>query len=144
MITIIQAARYLISLSYTSEINPLSPLKLQKLLYLSQGWSYVWDNKPLFPEQFEAWQFGPVNRDVYFEFQKYGRDIIPFDESADLDDQESKDTLNGIWNGYSKRSAFELVDLTHSQKPWQTAYERNNKLISNDSIKEYFQSVYNV
>ena len=141
MVSIIQAARYLVNLSYGSDSNPMSPLKLQKMLYFSQGWSYVWDNKPLFSEQFEAWQFGPVNREVYFEFQKYGKNTIPFTESAGIDDLEAKTTLDGVWNSYSKYSAYELVELTHSQKPWQVAYDTQS-IISNDSIREYFQTIY--
>ena len=58
------AAKYLISLSYGDECYSLTPLKLQKILYYAQGWSYVWDGVPLFEEEFEAWQYGPVNRQI--------------------------------------------------------------------------------
>ena len=52
MIRIMDAARYLIYLSY-HDSDRITPLKLQKLLYLSQGWSYVWDDVPLFADQFD-------------------------------------------------------------------------------------------
>ncbi|WP_207662233.1 type II toxin-antitoxin system antitoxin SocA domain-containing protein [Anaerobutyricum hallii] len=45
-------------------------MKLQKILYLSQGWSYVWDDRELFLEEFEAWKYGPVNLEVYQYFKK--------------------------------------------------------------------------
>ena len=60
MINIIEASRYLVYLSYKN-MKSLTPLKLQKILYLSQGWSYVWDREPMFKECFHAWQYGPVN-----------------------------------------------------------------------------------
>ena len=57
--TIMDVARYLIYLSYHDGNNySLTPLKLQKVLYYVQGWSYLWDNKPMFAEVFEAWQYG--------------------------------------------------------------------------------------
>ena len=39
--------------------------KLQKLVYYSQGWSLVWDDDALFPEEIEAWANGPVVRELY-------------------------------------------------------------------------------
>ena len=61
MVDILDAARYLIFLSYGEKKYSLTPLKLQKLLYLAQGWSYVWDNRPVFSDDFCAWQYGPVS-----------------------------------------------------------------------------------
>ena len=69
--TIMDVARYLIYLSYHDGNNySLTPLKLQKVLYYVQGWSYLWDNKPMFAEVFEAWQYGPVTKFLI----KKGRD----------------------------------------------------------------------
>lgn len=33
----------------------MSTMKLQKLCYYCQAWSLVWDDKPLFEEEFQAW-----------------------------------------------------------------------------------------
>lgn len=38
-------------------------LKLQKLLYYVQAWSYGINKKPMFDGEFEAWIHGPVNRE---------------------------------------------------------------------------------
>ncbi len=43
----------------------MSAMKLQKLVYYSQAWSLVWDEKPLFRAQVEAWANGPVARSLY-------------------------------------------------------------------------------
>ena len=142
MIPIMQAARYLIYLSYEKKKNLLTPLKLQKLLYLAQGWSFVWDDKPLFDAEFEAWQYGPVNTDVYMHFRKYGRGEIPAHEGSSIvEDQDAKDTLNAIWRDYAGFSAFQLVNLTHSQTPWKKA-DYLHQVISTEDIKSYFQSTY--
>ena len=142
MISIMQAARYLVYLSYEKKRSILTPLKLQKVLYLAQGWSYVWDNSPLFIEDFCAWQYGPVNLQIYNYFQKYGRNVIPYNEgSANIVDYDSKSTLEAVWDQYSLYSAYDLVELTHSHDIWKSAYY-NNTIISKEDIKQYFQATY--
>lgn len=142
MVDILDAARYLVSLSYRRKNYSLTPLKLQKLLYLTQGWSFVWDRKAAFPDEFEAWQYGPVNEKVYEAFKQYGRSEIPESEGIEsLSDCEVEDTLTAIWDEYGKNTAYDLVELTHSQTPWVHAYS-NGRAITNNSIREYFQSTY--
>lgn len=45
--------------------QPISPRKLQKLTYLSQGWSLALTDEPIFSEDFEAWKHGPINRELF-------------------------------------------------------------------------------
>ncbi|KAI4452719.1 hypothetical protein C823_007303 [Eubacterium plexicaudatum ASF492] len=142
MVDILDAARYLVFLSYGRKQYSLTPLKLQKLLYLAQGWSYVWDKKAAFSDEFEAWQYGPVNKKVYEEFKRYGRSEIPEREGLhSLRDFDVTETLAAIWDEYGKKTAYDLVELTHQQKPWYDAYSQRKK-ITNNSIKQFFQSTY--
>ena len=53
-----------------NKIHP-EPLKLQKLLYLAQGYSYAFYDRPLFKEEIEGWVHGPVVRNVYNMFSSY-------------------------------------------------------------------------
>lgn len=142
MVDILDAARYLIFLSYGKNKNSLTPLKLQKVLYLAQGWSYVWDNVAAFNDDFCAWQYGPVNERVYEAFKKYGRSEIPEDEGiTEISDKSVAETLEAVWLEYGKMTAYDLVELTHRHKPWKIAYSQGIK-ITNSSIQEYFQSTY--
>ena len=43
----------------------MTTMKLQKLVYYSQAWSIVWDEKPIFAERIEAWASGPVVRELW-------------------------------------------------------------------------------
>jgi len=43
----------------------MTAMKLQKLVYYSQAWSLVWDEKPLFDEPVEAWINGPMVPALY-------------------------------------------------------------------------------
>lgn len=142
MVDILDAARYLIFLSYGRRKYSLTPLKLQKLLYLVQGWSYVWDNKPAFVDDFCAWQYGPVNERVYETFKKYGRSEIPEIEGRRrIADESVEETIEAIWLEYGKYTAYDLVELTHSQGPWYEAYSKGLR-ITNSSIQTYFQSTF--
>ncbi|MDD3141666.1 MAG: DUF4065 domain-containing protein [Lachnospiraceae bacterium] len=142
MVDILDAARYFVFLSYGRKKYSLTPLKLQKLLYLAQGWSYVWDNFAAFPDEFEAWQYGPVNEKVYEVFKKYGRLEIPEIEGiSSLRDCNVQETLIAVWNEYGRKTAYDLVELTHQQNPWKYAYSRGTQ-ITNSSIREYFQSAF--
>lgn len=142
MVDIVDAARYLVFLSYRGQKYSLTPLKIQKILYLAQGWSYVWDGVAAYPDEFSAWQYGPVNEKVYETFKQYGRSEIPERECIDeLTDKDVEETLEAVWQEYGKMSAYDLVELTHTQTPWKYAYPRNLG-ITNKSIKHYFQSTF--
>ena len=43
----------------------MSAMKLEKLVYYSQAWHLVWEDKPLFRERIEAWANGPVVPELY-------------------------------------------------------------------------------
>jgi uncharacterized phage-associated protein len=51
------------------KLRSVDAMKLQKLLYYSQAWSLVWDDRPLFSSKIEAWANGPVVREVFKAYQ---------------------------------------------------------------------------
>lgn len=55
---------------FINELHP-EPLKLQKLLYFAQGFSYAFYDKELFNDDFEAWVHGPVIPSIYHEYKSY-------------------------------------------------------------------------
>ena len=142
MVNVIQAAKYFVYLSYGEKSRSLTPLKLQKLLYLAQGWSYVWDNEPLFFNDFEAWQYGPVCVEAYNYFKKYHSNEIPDTEGIfSLPSFKSEETIETVWDNYSDYTAYELVEITHMQEPWKKAYKEHTTINKQD-IKRYFQSTF--
>ena len=142
MVDILDAAHYIVLLSYGEKQYSLTHLKLQKLLYFAQGWSCVWDGELLFEDGFEPWQYGPVNRKVFEAFRKYSRKEIPEEEGYDnITDLEAKATLDAIWSSFGDKPAHILTDIACDQKPWLEAHG-NTKMISNESIKDYFLETY--
>jgi len=161
-VNILDIAEYL-ALRFELEGIPLSPLKLQKLLYYIQAWHLVFFEKNLiFEELPEAWVNGPVYRTVYNHYSKKYKlgDIIKQEVSDnELQDKASEKFANlslseeqakyleAIISKYGFRlSAEELVYLTHVEDPWNDArqglgdFERSTKRISVDSMYNYYQS----
>ncbi len=49
--SVFDVARYILHVK-----GQMSTMKLQKLCYYAQAWSLVWDDRPLFNEEFRAWE----------------------------------------------------------------------------------------
>ena len=90
MADIFDTAQYILEKS-----SPMSTMKLQKLCYYCQAWSLVWDDTPLFEEDFQAWANGPVCPELFFKTQgKFS--VVKEDESGGLGNLTSnqKDTID--------------------------------------------------
>ena len=117
----IDVATYLIRLAdVESEPDPLSHLRLQKLLYYVQGWSLALRKSAMFPERIEAWAHGPVVPTVYHEFSQYKSFVIPPHEwpyTKTLKKLEEKFAAD-VWEVYKEYSATSLRKMTHQEDPW--------------------------
>jgi len=118
--------------------------KLQKLVYYCQAWSLVWDDKPLFYEQIEAWANGPVVKEL-FEAHRGKFEIlrVPGGKSTKLNATQ-RETVDSVLNYYGNKSSQWLSDLTHMEDPWRNAREGlpngspSAREISLDKIAEYY------
>jgi uncharacterized phage-associated protein len=131
---------YFIARSSELNENDLTNLKLQKLLFYAQAERLKKLGKPMFPEQIEAWSYGPVVSSVYHWLKGCGAyPITTFDIDADDSKLSSVERiyLNSIWNQYSKYSANFLVTKTHEKNsPWEKAFTgQKNSVIPVESIK---------
>lgn len=124
--------------------HSISNLKLQKLLYFVQAQFLITTGEPAFPEEIEAWDFGPVVPEVYQYFKMWGSSELPAILARNakakiyIRDQEIMDE---ILEECAQYSASFLVDITHNQDPWYDSYEKYcNNVITKESIKEYFRN----
>jgi uncharacterized phage-associated protein len=129
------------------EKRPITNKKLQKLVYYSQAWSLVLNNKKLFNEKIEAWIHGPAIKSVYMEYKSFG--FNPIQKEVDCEllknlSSESKKLLNNIWSVYGGLDAGYLELLTHNEMPWKEAREglqsseKSENEISLKRIKEFY------
>ena len=136
MTTAFEVAKYII------KSLPVDNLKLQKLLYYSQAVHLVLhDKEPLFPEDIEAWDYGPVVPPVYHEYKHYGFETIPpAEEQSTLNFEEMK-SVDMTLACFGDRSGAALIGQTHYEAPWKNAYKpgRPSNIITVESIYNYFK-----
>ena len=138
-------ADFYISLANDIPDNQIDNLKLNKLLFFAQGWYLSKFNRPLFSDEIQAWDLGPVVPDVYHIFKCCGGNDIEepyeeFDENRLNGDEIS--LLIDVYNEYGKYTGWALKNMTHLEgTPWTKAYKKNqNCVIPLDEIKEFFDS----
>ena len=95
--------------------DPVSNLKLQKLLYYAQAWFLALHDEPLF----EAWVHGPVVPPIYGAYKVNAWQPIPPPVSTpSLPTERVLEHLNEVLQVYGGFSAYQLEQMTHSEEPW--------------------------
>jgi uncharacterized phage-associated protein len=143
-------AKKLVMLSQESN-NTLTPMQLIKLVYLCQGWMLGLYGRQLFTDEVEAWQYGPVIRDVYQHVKAYKSGPVDFDEFSSVSDDCNFDedealVIDGVYNQYSHLSGVQLSTLTHQLgTPWSLTWESSGKnaSVSNDLIEHHYKTLMN-
>lgn len=151
MIAAKDVAKYLLSLFKEDaekrsvggdDVADISNLKLQKLLYYCQAYSYALTGKPMFAEEIEAWDYGPVVPSIYQEYKKYKSRNIPLSDIEKFN-LTGDDTASAIIRLVKERkgqySAIALKDMTHKETPWIKAFAwHRNQPIDADTMRKYF------
>jgi uncharacterized phage-associated protein len=160
----IAVANLMIDISNKKAIKDLTPMKLQKLLYYTQGWCLGVDGNEAFHEQIEAWRYGPVVQSIYDSTKEYGNGtitqlLVSQDEKAfgvgvpevlDGDEMsELKPVLKWILEQYGSLSGIQLSNMTHAEGgPWAIIMEKyegdplRNTDIPIEIIKKHFQGEF--
>lgn len=142
-------ARWFLLRNYTEEqhndeFEPITNLKLQKLLYYAQGVYLAINNKPLFDENILAWEHGPVVREVYNQYRANGKSSIKYiAEANDFNicksiecDQGKADVLEFVFEEFGQYTAWALRNKTHKERPWLKT--KQNDIIKQELIRDYF------
>lgn len=140
MANVFDVAKYILA-----KCGDMSAMKLQKLCYYAQAWSLVWDDKPLFDEEFQAWANSPVCNEL---FQKTkGKFLVTAEDetggNGDLTDNQ-KDTIDKVIEYYAPHNAQWLSRLTHLEEPWRQARgslpeeAHSSDVISKESMAMYY------
>lgn len=142
MSTSLDVAAYILA-----KTGRLTTVKLQKLVYYSQAWSLVWDEKPLFRDRIEAWASGPVVIRLYRAHKgKYDVRHMPGGDARILT-KPQRETIDAVLDYYGGKSSQWLVDLTHQEQPWREARRglppgtRSNRVITDEAMAEYYHGL---
>lgn len=123
---------------------PITPMKLQKLLYFFYRDYMQKTDRPAFSERFMVWQYGPVLGSIYHEFKRFGGGNIVsygFDCGKVYIVEETPGTdftniLNKIWSETYNIDAISLSKLTHDVNgAWNKAFQKNKLFLDDDDIK---------
>ena len=141
MLRVEDVANYFLANQDAGHGEPISNLKIQKLCYYAQGISLAVLEKPLFFEDIEHWQHGPVVPTLYQKYKSYVARPIPPPEDLNLKlyDHETIDLLDKVYQLYGQDSAWELRNKTHEEPPWINTPD--GCAIIHQNIRVYFQSL---
>jgi len=123
----------------------ITNLKLQKLLYYAQAWYLVNSRRRLYSDTIEAWEFGPVVREVYNKWKSFGSTPIPYKPTGNEKNKFTKSQLsflNEFYRVFSSFSATALVSMAHNEDPWKNAFGRGRS--SNISTREMYRFYMNL
>ena len=156
---IIENSYYMIYLFQKND-KEITNLKLQKLMYFVEAY-YTSKNdcEELFDTEWSAWDYGPVNKDLYNYYKKFRSiPIILEDSEKEIAKnlcEENQKYINIVYDIFSVFTAFELVTLTHLDgSPWSKVYkeneksekydfeELNNSIIPKEETKEWFKTKF--
>lgn len=122
-------------------VEGITPLKLQKILYLAQATHLGLGKGPLFDDEIVAWRYGPVIETIYHQFKSQSAPIKePISEGYKSIDEETEAFLEEVWKMFGKYTAFGLVELTHSHLPWKQTPQ--GKIIPKKFIAEYYSDQF--
>lgn len=133
-------AHYLLASQDLSEsTEPITNLKLQKLCYYAQGFALVKLNKPLFFDDINHWQHGPVVLSLWRKYKPFGTGPIPVPRQSvdwDLFPQDVIGVLDDVIRRYGPMSALELRNQTHREPPWM--HTPDGAPITHQKMRAYF------
>ena len=116
----------------------LTNMQLQKLVFLANGYTLAFYNRPLYYNETYAWQFGPVIKALYESLRKYGRGEVTLPE-----DSKEMEIVKAVWEGYGEFSGSQLSALTHKpDTPWRITWRLDQfGVIPQPRTADYYQKV---
>jgi len=120
-----------------------SPMKLQKLCYYAKGYALAMDRE-LFPEDFQAWQHGPVIPSLYGKYKEFQWHQINIDVPSPYEPE--KEYIYAIVSAYGRYDGAALSTMTHRESPWLEARgdldesQGSDVLISQEALKDFFKA----
>jgi uncharacterized phage-associated protein len=118
----------------------MSTVKLQKLCYYAQAWHLARHGVPLFPEEFEKWELGPVCRELYRIHRgqiTIAAHSIPVElRTNDALSSDESGTVELVLDQYGDLEGDGLSKLTHEEDPWKST--EMDGVIQKDLMENYY------
>ncbi|MCY4491114.1 MAG: DUF4065 domain-containing protein [Thaumarchaeota archaeon] len=135
----------------------LTHMQINRLAYISHGFTLALENEPLFSDGVQAWKYGPIIPSIYHVLKRYRDSPVPalgycgtllenakerlnFINSVIPDNHKS--VIKEVLSVYGGFSGLGLSTITHEKgSPWEQCYDPNWFSISipDDITKEYYR-----
>lgn len=124
----------------------MTTMKLQKLTFYCQAAYLAKTGTPIFEEDFCAWVNGPVSPKL---FEQHRGKFFIYPGQLDGTDkalpEDSLPIIDAVCDNLGYLTANELVEKTHSEKPWINARKgahprvRSGEVIAKKDIEVYYR-----
>jgi uncharacterized phage-associated protein len=124
--------------------DPITNLRLQKLMYYAQAWYLALHGERLIPDTFEAWVHGPVIPSLYERFSAYRWNPISEDVPEPRLPAEVEDHLREVDAAYGGLLTWDLERMARAEDPWVYARgglppdEHSTNVISEERMKLFY------
>ena len=139
--------------------SPLTVMKVNKLAYISHGFTLAIQDRQLFRDRIEAWKYGPVVPSLYYTLKEFGGNNIhtlPYC-GTDLDGpqlakrlefttvsipEQHKAIVDRVLDVYGNYSGVGLSTITHTKgSPWHQCYREGETgiMIPDEITKKYYK-----
>lgn len=124
----------------------MTHMKLQKLSFYCYGAALAFgcERDVGTDIEFEAWEHGPVCRDVWRDYRSFGGTVIPWvqaDEAPAYPGEVSEQMRNAL-RVYGAMSAWALRQESHLEAPW-LAHAKAADTIPTAELRAYFVKKFN-
>jgi uncharacterized phage-associated protein len=134
----------------------LTNVTINKIIFFLHAWYLAKTGKPLVSAKVEAWDYGPVFRELYSEFKHLGKRPITVrasrrnpvtakkEECVEPINDAELEFLRPLLERYVGLSASKLIELSHVRGgPWDQVYNHEGvsnpgMQISDELIRAYF------
>lgn len=123
--------------------EPMTNLRLQKMVYYAQAWHLQRHGVPLFDAPVEAWRLGPVVKPLYDAYKQFGDQPITQTHSGyDVINFQTDEleTLLDVFHEYNQYTTYALTGRTHrSAEPWSKTPQ--GEIIPLDRMRKDFDAL---
>lgn len=131
-------ANYIVDKCIKDNVS-ITNLQLQRILYFVQK-DFLKRGSPAFSDDIEAWEFGPVVPNVYFDFCGFGATSISISKGAVPNLTSDKNIIDNIIEAKRSLTPWEAAKETHKATGAWSKVHNNGKgnrcIIPVDLIKE--------
>lgn len=123
-----------------------TPLQIQEMSYFAHGYMLALRNRPLFRDNVESWEHGPVIPSLHHAFKKWHYSPIA-EVSGGMPrdfDSDERELLEMILRKYGRYCGYYLSQLAHSCgkriTPWKKCYRKGGNFTIPDRVtKAYYE-----